>query len=82
MKPPKSVYSTNPKVIKVIQSNKVMPCNGAVVLPPKRTLVWRNLCMLGPNYIECIVEMSHYHNKFFILAYDMFTDKHHVLELH
>jgi hypothetical protein len=38
--------------------------------------------MLGPNYIECIVEMSRYNNKFFILAYDMFTDKYHCVEMH
>ena len=37
--------------------------------------------MIGAQYIECVVEMSKYKSKFFILAYDMFAEKFHVIEL-
>ena len=54
---------------------------GPVILPLDRVLIWRNLCMLGPQYIECVVEMSKYKQKFYILAYDIFANKFHVIDL-
>ena len=56
--PPDSVYQHNKKVYKIMQSNEPMATNGSVEIYPYREVVWRNLCMIGPQYIECVVEMS------------------------
>lgn len=58
-----------------------MKMTGQKILDQARTLIWRNLCMIGPQYIECIVEFSKHKSKFFILAYDLFSKKYHIIEL-
>jgi hypothetical protein len=47
-KVPVSSYSNNPKVYKIIQSKEPMKMTGQIILNPARTLIWRNLCMIGP----------------------------------
>lgn len=47
-KVPESVYCNNPKVYKIIQSKEPMKMTGSKILAPTRTLIWRNLCMIGP----------------------------------
>ena len=79
--PPDSIYQHNKKVYKIMQSNEPMATTGSADLPPYREVVWRNLCMIGPQYIECVVEMSRYNSRFYILTYDMYADQFHVLEL-
>jgi hypothetical protein len=37
--------------------------------------------MIGPQYIECIVEFSKHRSKFYILAFDLFANKYHIIEL-
>ena len=36
--------------------------------------------MLGPQHIECVVEMSQTKTKFYILAYDLFANKFHTID--
>jgi len=38
--------------------------------------------MIGPNFIECVVEMSKKDTRFYILALDLFSDKFHIIELY
>lgn len=64
-----------------MQNEKAMLASGPVLLPSDRKVVWRNLCMIGPQYIECIVEFSKYKNQFYILAYDLFADRFHVIDM-
>lgn len=35
--------------------------------------------MLGPHYIECVIEFSVTKTKFFIIAIDLFTNLYHVI---
>jgi len=76
------VYCQNPRVAKIIQSKQPMKTHGHITLPSDRILVWRNLCMIGPNFIECVVEMSKKDTRFYILALDLFSDKFHIIELY
>lgn len=44
-----------------------------------RQVVWRNLCMIGLNAVECVVEFSNQLNRFIICVYDIQKDKHHLI---
>ena len=44
-----------------------------------RKIVWRNLCMIGVNSVECVVEFSHSPNRFNICVFDIQNDKHHLI---
>ena len=50
-------------------------------LPMDRKVVWKNLCMLDSDYIECIVEMSSTEFKFYIVVLDLLAQKFHTVEL-
>ena len=43
--------------------------------------MWRNLCMIGRHHIECVVEMSIFKNKFYIVALDLYANQFHVIDL-
>jgi hypothetical protein len=51
--------------------------------PPSkdRTVLWRNLCMIGEDFIECVVEISETKTKFYISAFDCMTENYKVLVL-
>lgn len=51
------------------------------MLTHQRSVVWKNVCMIGEERRECIVEMSYTKLKFYIVALDMQSNKCHVVEL-
>ena len=56
---PESIFATSPKVIQIMRKVKPINVTGTGLIPPRdRQIMWKNLCMLGTNFIECIVEMS------------------------
>ena len=79
--PPPPNFANDPKVLKILASKKPMPMSGPILLDKDRLVIWRNLCMIGRHYIECIVEMAMLKNKFYIIALDLFSSKFHVVEL-
>ena len=79
--PPRPMYSNDPKVLKILVSKHPMEMSGPVLLSKERRVLWRNLCMIGKHHIECVVEMSMYKSKFYIVALDLFAFKFHVVEL-
>ena len=80
---PESIFCSSAKIVKLMKSKEPMP----VVLvqgsePPRdRTILWRNLCMIGGEFIECLVEMSNNKNKFYISAFDCMSEEYHVVSL-
>ena len=51
------------------------------MLSDKRKVTWKNVCLLGDEMRECLVEMSHTKLKFYIVALDLEIGKFHVIEL-
>jgi len=49
--------------------------------PTDREVVWKNLCMIGPEKIECLVEMSQNKTKFYISAFDCMNERYYGLSL-
>ena len=43
--------------------------------------MWKNVCLIGDDLRECIVEMSRTKLKFYIVALDLQYGKYHVIEL-
>ena len=54
---------------------------GRVTLPNERIVLWKNICIIGDDRREGIVEFSFVKLKFYIVAYDIETTKIHVIEL-
>lgn len=54
----KSQFKDDPRVLKVLTSKHPCEVSGPVLLPKDRQSLWKNLCMIGSNHIECIVEFS------------------------
>jgi hypothetical protein len=55
--------------------------SGQCLLTQKRQVLWKNVCLLGDECRECIVEMSRTKLKFYIVALDLESGKFHVIEL-
>lgn len=55
--------------------------SGKVILTEKRKVIWKNVCLIGDEMRECIVEMSNTKLKFYIVALDLEYGKFHVIEL-
>ena len=75
------MYANDPKVLKILIMKGAMDMSGPVLLEKDRKVLWRNLCMIGKHHIECVVEMSMYKSKFFIVALDLYANQYHVVEL-
>ena len=59
-----------------------MKVDGYSILPPMdRHILWKNLCMISQNYIECLVEMSQTKSKFYIVAFDLLKEKYYFVEI-
>lgn len=43
--------------------------------------MWKNVCLIGDDTRECIVEMSKTKMKFYVVALDLEFAKFHVIEL-
>jgi hypothetical protein len=50
-------------------------------VPAERKVLWKNVCMLGLEQRECILEMSRTKTKFYIVAVDLEIGKYHVIDL-
>ena len=73
---------TNHKYQKMMaSSNEPIPISGPKEVPAERKVLWKNVCMLGLEQRECILEMSRTKTKFFIVALDLEINKYHVIEL-
>jgi hypothetical protein len=48
-----------------------IPVSGPVIVPNERVVLWKNVCKLGNECRECIVEMSKTKMKFYIVALDL-----------
>ena len=60
-----------------------IPVSGAAArVPQDRSVVWKNVCNIGKEVRECIIEMSFTKTKFFIIAVDLETTKYHLVELY
>jgi len=79
--PPEPMYATDTKVLKLLIQEKPLDVPGTVTIDPNRKVVWKNLCMLGPHHIECVVEFSTTKNKFYVLVIDLFSGQYHVMDL-
>jgi hypothetical protein len=58
-----------------------IPISGPKEVPQQRKVLWKNVCQIGVERRECIVEMSRTKTKFFIVALDLEICKYHVIEL-
>ena len=73
---------TNPKFLKMLREAEVpIPVSGQKLIEKDRTVVWKNVCRVGDECRECIVEMSFTKTKFYIVALDLEISKYHVVEL-
>ena len=55
--------------------------SGQVLLTQDRQVLWKNVCLIGDDTRECIVEMSRTKLKFYIVVLDLEFSKFHVIEL-
>ena len=78
---PTPMFANDQRVLKILISKGPMEMSGPILLDKDRKVLWRNLCMIGKHHIECIVEMSMYRSKFFIVALDLYANAYHVVEL-
>jgi hypothetical protein len=44
-------------------------------------VLWKNVCLLGDEQRECMVEMSRNKLKFYIVAVDLAIFRYHIIEL-
>lgn len=52
------------------------------ITPPEdREVLWKNLCVIGWNSTECILEFSRSQKKFYIVAHELLLNRFHVIEL-
>jgi hypothetical protein len=58
-----------------------MEVDGPFQPPKDRETLWKNLCLIGHQNTECIVEFSRTPNKFFIVALDISKNRYHVIQL-
>lgn len=65
----------------MLQTNEPLRISGPKIIADEREVVWKNLCKIGLECRECIVEMSYTKTKFFIVAFDLAIQKFHVIEL-
>lgn len=62
-------------------STEPIAVSGPKTVPLVRDVVWKNVCLIGDDSRECIVEMSYTKTKFYIVALDLETNRYNVIEL-
>lgn len=73
---------THPRYIKMLKSHiQPIPVSGPTPVPFDRIVIWKNVCKIGNEIRECIVEMSYTKTKFFIVALDLEINKYHVIDM-
>ena len=76
-----SKYINMPKYQRILTQVEPLIVQGQHNLPSTRRVLWKNICVIGQDQRECIVEFSQNKLKFFIVALDMESTKIHVIEL-
>ena len=71
----------NIKYQRMMAQKEPIPVAGAVVVPQQRRVLWKNVCLLGDEQRECMVEMSKNKLKFYIVAVDLAIFRYHIIEL-
>ena len=56
--PPAPIYDTDPRILRLLAQRQPLSVNGPHSISMDRQVMWKNLCMIGPQHIECVVEMS------------------------
>jgi len=65
----------------MMASNNPIEISGPKNIPMERDVVWKNICMIGDEKRECIIEMSYTKTKFYIVALDLEFNKYSIIEL-
>ena len=52
-----------------------------VYAPEERETLWKNLCVIGWQSTECVLEFSRTDKKFFVVAWELNQNRYHVIEL-
>ena len=83
VQPKARFIDSNPRYLKMMKQGDVpIQVSGAAArVPLDRNVVWKNVCNIGKDVRECIVEMSFTKTKFFIIAVDLESGKYHMVEL-
>ena len=79
--PVSQLINKNPRYQKIMMSAVPIGVQGPKSVPQARDVVWKNVCMIGEENRECIIEMSYTKTKFYIVAVDLETGRHSVIEL-
>ena len=54
---------------------------GKIEVTSERKVLWKNVCMIGEDCRECIIEMSRNKLKFFIIGLELATGEYHLVEM-
>ena len=65
----------------MVDPEEPIPISGPREVPTQRRVLWKNVCMIGVEKRECIIEMSRTKTKFFIVGLDLQYCKYHVIEM-
>ena len=65
----------------MMATNNPIEVSGPKTIPTDREVVWKNICSIGDEKRECIIEMSYTKTKFYIVALDMEYKKYSTVEL-
>jgi hypothetical protein len=71
----------NPRYQRLMNQLEPIPVTGQHLLTQERLVLWRNVCLIGDEMKECIVEMSKTKLKFFIVVLELEIGKFHVIEM-
>jgi hypothetical protein len=68
----------NPKYQKFLRMIDPIPVSGKVLIQDLREVQWRNICLIGEDARECIVEFSFSPLRLYIVVLDLEWEKYHV----
>jgi hypothetical protein len=75
------MFADDPTVIRELNSEEPLKVKGLSAAPKNRETLWKNLCAIGWNQAECILEFSRSEHKFYIIAWEIQQNKFHTIEL-
>jgi hypothetical protein len=64
-------FMTNPRYQRLMQQLDPISVTGQSLITQDRRVLWKNVCLIGDEVRECIVEMSKTKHKFYIVALDL-----------
>ena len=81
--PPTSSFHGNIKFQRMMNMTNPLPAviQGQNQITLNRKVVWKNVCVIGEDERECLLEMSKTKLKFYIIALDMAIVKYHCIDL-